>query len=916
MITQPVNLFSIIVASESAFRWIMIVLCIEVIGLITLIIARNNKIKIASLFFLIGIFILLLVISYTGGGIHSFGFQQGMMVLILTTAILFDIRSAVVLLLAVIISGFGFALLENYSLLPQPAFTQESIFSWINLILYSLYMIAIVNISSKTINDSIKKTKELQHLYSSIFKLSPVMIVLSTEEEGQIIEANEEFLNNLDYTNEEIIGNSSIELNLWAKPNDRERLVKSLKEQNIIQMHETQFRKKSGQLVDVSISMSSIIHKGQRCIINMILDITDKKHAERELLRLNKDLENIVDERTKELQVANKSLEDEIVEKRILEIEINKAKEKAESANNSKSEFLAVMSHEIRTPINAIVGYEYLLEKYLDNDIQKEHLKKIKDSASHLLSLVNGILDISKIEAGKFELEEERFYLKELIRLLRSIHEGQAANKGLLFDILISPETTPVYFGDRLKLQQILVNLIGNSIKFTDSGFVRVIVESKDSHDNYVLLCFRIIDSGIGIEKEKLSQLFDNFVQGDSSITRKYGGTGLGLSISKKFIEKMGGQIEIDSTLNKGTTIKFHVTLKTANNNTPSHNQSTSNFSLINTNILLVDDNDINRIMMKEILSAEGMNAYAVSNGNAAIDAIRKKEFDCILMDIQMADEDGYEVSQRIRALGITIPILAFTADAFIDVKEKARKAGMNGYIAKPIDPMQMLAAIQNVISPKERISDEPGNGTEARPVLQAPQQALQIGQLQGLNIEEGLYRLNGNIKKYSIILKMFLENQKNCVEDIELALLENDKATAARLAHTLKGVAAGIGASQLSASAESVQSTLEEKDDGNLEQKLEAFASQMKTVVHSIRKYLENADMDENHLDACDITDKIKILRKMIINNDVESFDIFSKVCKSFSREYGSKFTDSLSDAIINFRWKEASSLLDEIVL
>ena len=389
----------------------------------------------------------------------------------------------------------------------------------------------------------------------------------------------------------------------------------------------------------------------------------------------------------------------DITERKQAETALREAKAAAEAANIAKSSFLANMSHEIRTPPNAILGLNYLMQAETLPPAQSERLKKMEISSRHLLSLINDILDLSKIEAGRLELETSNFHLSAVLDNVASIIRESVNAKGLQLEI--DPDGVPHWLrGDVTRLRQALLNFAGNAVKFTAAGSITIRARLEDAHDEALRVRFEVSDTGIGLTPAQRTRLFQNFQQADTSTARKYGGTGLGLALTKRLVEMMEGEVGVDSIPGEGSTFWFSVPLQRGHGPTP---QTAAEPTLQapqgiprGTRILLAEDNEFNAEIFLEMLHAGGFDATAAENGQVALDKARAERYDLILMDMQMPVMDGLDATKAIRLLPdyAATPILALTANAFDDDRRACFAAGMNDVLTKPIVPAQLYAAM------------------------------------------------------------------------------------------------------------------------------------------------------------------------------------------------------------------------------
>jgi PAS domain S-box-containing protein len=467
----------------------------------------------------------------------------------------------------------------------------------------------------------------------------------------------------------------------------------------------------------------------------------------------------------------------DITERKLREIELIKAKAQAEQASVAKQQFLSTMSHEIRTPINAILGLSHYLMDDSPRPDQADNLRILHLSAENLLSLINDILDLNKIEAGKIVFEEIGFNLPELVeRIVQPLHY-LAYEKNLDFNYRVDPDIPAALAGDPVRLGQVLNNLVSNAIKFTETGSVSVEATLGRAEGEEVEVHFQVTDTGIGIPGDKLEAIFDSFTQASSDTTRKYGGTGLGLTITKRLLELQGSAIHVSSREGEGS--RFYFTLRFRKNPETAPKPAAGTLAdpdrepLRGRKILMVEDNEINRLVAEKICGQWGIHLEAVNSGQEAIARVQQEPFDLILMDLQMPHMDGFETTRRIRrirgAYFRKVPIVAITASMLSDVREKVKRSGMNGYVTKPFQPDDLYRTMSELLAGTRITANSPAPEmpSAAETVPEPPAARLNYGKIVGLTA--------GNEEFQQLLTGSYLGLFRQLKADYRKALLARD---------------------------------------------------------------------------------------------------------------------------------------------
>lgn len=481
----------------------------------------------------------------------------------------------------------------------------------------------------------------------------------------------------------------------------------------------------------------------------------------------------------------------------LLNKELAEAKLKADAASEAKSKFLATMSHEVRTPLNGILGIVEIMKDAELSEVQKDYVETIKYSGEALLAILNDILDYSKIEAGKFQFEYVDFSIERLTNSVTMLMRSRAEEKGLKIKYQIDPDLPLFLNSDPTRLRQILLNLIGNAIKFTEKGSIEINAKKVRVRGNSnMFLRFEVKDTGIGLSEEEIENLFQEFSQADSSISRKYGGTGLGLAISKNIAEMMGGSIGVESQKGEGSTFWFRVPVNEAGETSDENSAENITTDTTPANILVVEDHHINQQILVAFLEKFQHRITIANNGQEAIDIIKaaKEPFDIILMDMQMPVMDGLSATKLIRKLKACkeTPIIALSANILKEDTDKCLQAGMNDFLAKPIDPTSLFKAIRSYT----------GNGN-IKPAHQNKQLPKAYENLKNIEKIMGTQYLKDFIHDSLAEMDNLIESLKN----------SEDTQTIETAAHNLKHFSGMLGLEDIMAYSKNLEVSIKEND-------------------------------------------------------------------------------------------------------
>ncbi len=640
-----------------------------------------------------------------------------------------------------------------------------------------------------------------EYKYRSIME-NMMLGLLEVDLEGRVTKAYPRFCEMVGYQEKEIIGKIAedilmpdMESKEAIKEKNKERLDKKS------DVYETVVKRKNGELVNVLISAAPFYDSFGKVIgsIGIHYDITERNR---------------------------------------LKVELEKAKSLAEKAQQAEAHFLASMSHEIRTPLNAIVGMSHLLQDAKLNSDEKEYLEILKSSSNVLQKLISDVLDISKIDAGKLEIHNKPFDLEKLVLNLKRTFQVKLDSKPVSVISHQNFELDHLVLGDELLLNQILLNLIGNAEKFTEKGFITIDLELLERKKESLSIKFLVKDTGVGIARDQLSKIFEQFKQAHAEIRKDYGGTGLGLAITKKLIDLLGSEIFVESEIGKGTSFSFILDFGTTDiktNEIEKYYSEELKFAEIDGRVLIVEDNPMNQKYITRLLEKWGLQYHVSNNGEEAVEICQREKFAIIFMDLQMPIMNGYEATNEIREkenLNQETPIVALTASTLLSKKQMALDAGMSDFLSKPFNPKQLSETLLNQfkLEAKEEVKSDSSNQFAFNPKLDVDYLIEQYGD----DLQYGME-----------MMEVFLESVQLEFEVMKTSVSIDDFKTFAKSAHKIKPTFTMVGLSQFS----TLFAQIEKEAKANKAEAFDLFGSVSKELKPYFQLIQSEIDKLHSHL-------------------------------------------------------------------
>ena len=734
------------------------------------------------------------------------------------------------------------------------------------------------------------EAKEAEERIRVMLDRTPMICILR-DENLNVIDCNQEALNIFGFTNKSDLIENYYTLYPEFQPDGARSteksnaIIRSLSENESYNSFEWTFLTAQGQPFPVETTFVRIQWKDTHRYISYSRDLREAKANEQKML-------------------------ESIEQSRMLELQ----KEAAQAASEAKSQFLANMSHEIRTPMNAVLGMAELLLSENLNKRQLRYVEDIRTSALALLEIINDILDLSKIQSGKLNLVPVHYDFSALIENISSMAHFLVKNKNLFFTLDIHGELPKCLYGDDVRVRQVILNILSNAIKFTSEGYVSLIIDITDTS-----IRFAVSDTGIGIKEDDISKLFEAFVQADVVKNREKTGTGLGLSITKALLDMMEGQIAVESVYGQGTTFRIEIP-KILGDETLIHRTSSAE-NIINApdaKVLIVDDNAINLNVISGLLQLCQIKTETAVSGPEAIERLRHNKYDIVFMDHMMPEMDGAEATKIIREMGITVPIIALTANAVSGAKDMLLAAGMDDFLSKPIIKASLFQLLKNWL-PAEKLINPLADKTVLDDGSADRYEKFwgKVEQIDELSIQIGLDRVSGRKDVYEKSLKLLIKEIEKGVKNLSDFLASGDMRNFTIQVHSMKGSLANVGAMELATEAEELEIASNQMDAFYCSSNLPSFSEKLEFLNYKIKDAFSKIKQSNTTIEIP--PELISILKKMTevfaetdflaINEKIEELDAMD--LSSALKEK----VEQISDAVLIMNYDEANKVIQELL-